>query len=87
MRPRSRIPAGIIICVDHNYLISECCRRHGAHRVDRARPVMVVLTSKYQGRLGPARNSAAEIACDIMETDWRPPQKSTVFGTQLLRGE
>jgi hypothetical protein len=31
---------------------------------------LVVLANMYQGRIGQARNSAAEIACgDIIETD------------------
>jgi hypothetical protein len=34
------------------------------------RSALVVLANMYQGRIGQARNSAAEIACgDIIETD------------------
>ena len=65
----------------------------GADGIGRAgsavpRSAVVVLANKYRGRLGSARNSAAEIACDdIMEADCRPHQKTTVSVSQLLRGE
>jgi hypothetical protein len=47
----------------------------------------VVLADKYQGHLGPARNSAAE---STPVTSWRPierPPQENSNGTRLLRGE
>ncbi len=58
-----RTPMEIILCVDHNDALLDRCRRHWAHRAaSPAVPVVVVLANKYQGRLGSARNSAAEFA-------------------------
>jgi glucosyl-dolichyl phosphate glucuronosyltransferase len=57
-----RNPIEIILCVDHNDFLLDRCRRHWAHQVDGPAVPVVVLANKYQGRLGSARNSAAELA-------------------------
>lgn len=57
-----RTPMEIILCVDHNDALLERCRQHWAHPVDSPSVPVVVLANKYQGRLGSARNSAAELA-------------------------
>ncbi len=61
VQQQSRRPVEIIVCVDHNDALLERCRRQWAERVV-CHPVPVVLANKYQGRLGSARNSAAEVA-------------------------
>jgi hypothetical protein len=78
----------IIVCIDHNDSLLERCRRHRAHRVDSPRSAVVVLASKYQGRLGSARNSVAKIARDdIIGDRLTAPSEEHSIGTQLLRGE
>ena len=57
-----RTPMEIIVCVDHNDALLERCRRHWEHRTASPSVPVVVLANKYQGRLGSARNTAAEIA-------------------------
>ena len=59
---QSRIPAEIIVCVDHNDSLLERCRQQWADRADGPTVPVVVLANKYEGRLGSARNSAAEVA-------------------------
>ena len=62
MQHQSRIPVEIIVCVDHNDSLLERCRRQWAHQADGPSVPVVVLANKYEGRLGSARNSAAEVA-------------------------
>jgi glucosyl-dolichyl phosphate glucuronosyltransferase len=57
-----KAPMEIILCIDHNDVLLERCRQHWAHPVDGASVPVTVLANKYQGRLGSARNSAAELA-------------------------
>ena len=56
------IPVEIIVCVDHNDSLLERCRQQWALRAEDPSVPVVVLANKYQGRLGSARNSAAEVA-------------------------
>ena len=57
---QSRIPVEIIVCVDHNESLLERCRRQWADQAEN--PPVEVLANQYEGRLGSARNSAAEVA-------------------------
>ncbi len=57
-----RTPMEIIVCVDHNDALLERCRRHWAHPTTSPSVPVAVLANKYQGRLGSARNTAAELA-------------------------
>jgi glycosyltransferase involved in cell wall biosynthesis len=59
---QSLTPVEIIVCVDHNDSLLERCRRQWADQADSPSVPVVVLANKYQGRLGSARNSAAEVA-------------------------
>jgi glycosyltransferase involved in cell wall biosynthesis len=59
---QSRLPLEIIVCVDHNDPLLERCRRQWGDEVDSSSVPIVVLANKYRGRLGSARNSAAEVA-------------------------
>jgi len=59
---QGRIPEEIIVCVDHNDSLLERCRQQWALQAESFPVPMVVLPNKYQGRLGSARNSAAEVA-------------------------
>ena len=59
---QTRVPAEIIVCVDHNDSLVERCRRQSAHAAVISSIPVVVLANKYPGRLGSARNSAAEVA-------------------------
>ena len=59
---QSRIPLEIIVCVDHNEPLFERCRQQWADQAESPSVPVVVLANKYPGRLGSARNSAAEVA-------------------------
>ena len=59
---QNRVPAEIIVCVDHNDSLLERCRQQWARQAGGPSAPVVVLANKYQGRLGSARNSAAEVA-------------------------
>ena len=59
---QSRIPLEIIVCVDHNDSLLERCRRQWTDQAESPSVPVVVLANKYAGRLGSARNSAAEVA-------------------------
>jgi glucosyl-dolichyl phosphate glucuronosyltransferase len=59
---QSLVPLEIIVCVDHNDSLFERCRRQWPHQAGSPSTPVVVLANKYQGRLGSARNSAAEVA-------------------------
>lgn len=62
VREQSRTPAEVIVCVDHNdSLLARCQKQWAAQAGDSSVPVEV-LANKYQGRLGSARNTAAEVA-------------------------
>src|SRR5580700_5018202 len=60
---QNRSPVEIIVCVDHNDSLLERCRQQWGDHPDGPSVPMVVLANRYQGRLGSARNSAAEVAC------------------------
>ncbi len=62
VQQQSRIPVEILVCVDHNDSLLDRCRRQWADQADGPSVPVVVLANKYQGRLGSARNSAAELA-------------------------
>jgi len=62
VQEQGRPPLEIIVCVDHNPALLERCRLQWADEADRASAPVVVIANKYGGRLGSARNSAAEIA-------------------------
>jgi glycosyltransferase involved in cell wall biosynthesis len=62
VRDQGRPPVEIIVSVDHNDALLERCRREWAHEVTSPTVPVTVIANKYQGRLGSARNSAAEIA-------------------------
>ena len=57
-----RIPVEIIVCIDHNDSLLERCRQKWSLGTEGAQIPVVVLANKYQGRLGSARNTAAEVA-------------------------
>jgi glycosyltransferase involved in cell wall biosynthesis len=63
VQDQSRSPVELIVCVDHNGSLLERCRQEWGDQLDNPAVPMVVLANKYQGRLGSARNSAAEVAC------------------------
>lgn len=63
VRHQSRVPAEIIVCVDHNDSLLERCRRQWSDAADTDSAPVIVLANRYPGRLGSARNSAAEVAC------------------------
>jgi glucosyl-dolichyl phosphate glucuronosyltransferase len=55
-------PIEIIVCVDHNEeLLRKCEDSFGKRRAEGAIP-LIVLANKYNGHLGAARNTAAEVA-------------------------
>lgn len=62
VQQQRQTPMEIILCIDHNDSLLERCRRHWAHRAASPSIPVVVLANKYEGRLGSARNSAAELA-------------------------
>ena len=62
VQEQGRPPLEIIVCVDHNPALLERCRVQWADEADPASAPVVVIANKYGGRLGSARNSAAEIA-------------------------
>jgi glucosyl-dolichyl phosphate glucuronosyltransferase len=57
-----RAPIEVIVCVDHNVALFERCRQWWADQRDSPSASVVVIANKYGGRLGSARNSAAEVA-------------------------
>ncbi len=59
---QSCVPTEIMVCVDHNDSLLERCRQQWADQADSPSVPVVVLPNRYQGRLGSARNSAAEVA-------------------------
>jgi len=59
---QNRAPVEIIVCVDHNDSLLERCRQQWGYHQDIPSVPVVVLANRYQGRLGSARNSAAEVA-------------------------
>ena len=59
---QSRKPAEIIVCIDHNASLLERCRQQWAKQAGATSVPVVVLANRYQGHLGSARNSAAEVA-------------------------
>jgi GT2 family glycosyltransferase len=77
---QTRIPAEILLCVDHNEALLRRCRDHWGNEPAGSSIPMTVLANQYEGHLGSARNSAVEMACgDIVvfldddacaETDW-----------------
>ncbi|HXY28917.1 MAG TPA: glycosyltransferase family 2 protein [Acidimicrobiales bacterium] len=58
---QERAPLEVIVCIDHNDALLERCRREWPASRDDAPIPVVVIANKYEGRLGSARNSAAEI--------------------------
>jgi len=60
---QSRTPAEIFVCVDHNDALLRRCQQQWAHDAASPPVPVVVLANKYRGRVGSARNSAAEVAC------------------------
>ncbi len=62
VQEQARPPVEIIVCVDHNPALLERCRGQWADKLDPSSTPVVVIANKYGGRLGSARNSAAEIA-------------------------
>ena len=59
---QGRTPLEIIVCVDHNDPLFERCRRRWAHQSHSSSVPVIVLANRYEGHLGSARNSAAEVA-------------------------
>ncbi len=59
---QSRPPIEVIVCVDHNDTLLERCRLQWAPQGDDGQIPVVVIANKFEGRLGSARNSAAEVA-------------------------
>ena len=58
---QDRKPIEVIVCVDHNDALLARCHRKWAPGSDDALIPVVVIANKYEGHLGSARNSAAEI--------------------------
>ena len=59
---QNRTPVELIVCVDHNDSLLERCRLQWGDHQDIPSVPVVVIANRYQGRLGSARNSAAEVA-------------------------
>ena len=59
---QNRTPLELIVCVDHNDSLLERCRLQWGDHQDIPSVPVVVIANRYQGRLGSARNSAAEVA-------------------------
>lgn len=55
-------PIEIIVCIDHNEALLRTSERHFVEERPDATTPVVVLANKYSGRLGSARNTAAEFA-------------------------
>jgi glucosyl-dolichyl phosphate glucuronosyltransferase len=62
VQEQRRAPLEVIVCVDHNDTLLERCRQHWGEPTARADVPVAVMANKYEGRLGSARNSAAEVA-------------------------
>jgi len=62
VQSQSRPPVEIIVCVDHNGALLERCRLYWADQSPENPLRVTVIANRYEGRLGSARNSAAEIA-------------------------
>jgi GT2 family glycosyltransferase len=62
VQSQERPPVEIIVSVDHNPALLERSRQEWADVSDDPSLPVVVIANKYEGRLGSARNSAAEIA-------------------------
>lgn len=56
------MPREIIVCIDHNDELLNRCRARWQSGGREDLPDIVVLPNKYDGRLGSARNTAAEVA-------------------------
>jgi cellulose synthase/poly-beta-1,6-N-acetylglucosamine synthase-like glycosyltransferase len=57
-----RQPLELIVCVDHNDILLERCKREWGQGAGAGPVPVVVIANRYEGRLGSARNSALEIA-------------------------
>ncbi len=62
VQDQERRPVEIIVSVDHNEALLERCRQEWARESEGTAVPVTVIANKYDGRLGSARNSAAEIA-------------------------
>jgi glucosyl-dolichyl phosphate glucuronosyltransferase len=62
VRSQGRSPVEIIISIDHNAALLERCRQEWTEQSEDPSLPVVVIANKYDGRLGSARNSAAEMA-------------------------
>lgn len=62
VQSQERAPVEIILSVDHNAALLERCRSEWATEAENRSLPVVVIANRYDGRLGSARNSAAEIA-------------------------
>ncbi|MBO0684346.1 MAG: glycosyltransferase family 2 protein, partial [Candidatus Dormibacteraeota bacterium] len=56
-------PSEVIICVDHNPDLSARCRREWGCEDGHQGPPVRVADSRYAGRWGASRTTAAELAC------------------------
>jgi len=61
VREQTLQPCEIIVCIDHNETLFQRCATYWADFAASAPPIRVV-QNKYDGHLGSARNTAAEIA-------------------------
>lgn len=59
---QTRPPIEIILCIDHNDELLQKCKEHFGIRRRADAIALTIVANKYDGRLGSARNSAAEIA-------------------------
>jgi cellulose synthase/poly-beta-1,6-N-acetylglucosamine synthase-like glycosyltransferase len=55
-------PVEIIVCIDHNEELLRKCEQHFGRGRPAGTTPLIVLANKYNGHLGSARNTAAEIA-------------------------
>lgn len=63
LQDQSCPPAEIILCIDHNDRLLERCEQRWQTQDQPDKIPVQVVANKYDGHLGSARNTAAELAC------------------------
>lgn len=61
-RRQTRRPLEIILCIDHNDTLLERCQAYWGQPSEQGDVPVSVIANRYDGHLGSARNSAAELA-------------------------
>jgi glucosyl-dolichyl phosphate glucuronosyltransferase len=62
VQSQGKQPVEIIVCIDHNSALFDQCRQYWVSRECETSVPVRVIANRYEGRLGSARNTAAEIA-------------------------